>query len=423
MSDLNNHDLEKNAAQMQPEARDEHPAQEPDDNREDETQVENGIKDNAVRKRKIVTLSIAAALVCGLGIAAVSGILSPAENAPRTSKIEQTTNDSNELAAVTFTISAEGWTEGSSPFVAYVAGTTDEGEKVAFHHAFLPDGSTDAIELAEGSYEFTWIAAVNTDGSSYKVDSVKTKLETKAGKKQEVQVIFELIPADSVTQDDFDKTMSALESALRSGDETLVGEQGKQIVQIVVANSAASPALDPEKIEHAKQQADNAADETAQNGTQAATGKPAGGNASASKPAGGSSSENTSGGNAGASKPDGGNSGSAEPPAQSHKHTWVDVTEERWVSNSVWVVDQAAWDEPVWTSVWICKCGATFNSGADVDRHLKEAALSGDFNHSYTVSESITDYIHHDEVGHWEDQGHYETVVVGRKCSGCGASA
>ena len=338
-------------------------------------------------------------------------------------EIEQTTNDSNELAAVTFTISAEGWTEGSSPFVAYVAGTTDEGEKVAFHHAFLPDGSTDAIELAEGSYEFTWIAAVNTDGSSYKVDSVKTKLETKAGKKQEVQVIFELIPADSVTQDDFDKTMSALESALRSGDETLVGEQGKQIVQIVVANSAASPALDPEKIEHAKQQADNAADETAQNGTQAATGKPAGGNASASKPAGGSSSENTSGGNAGASKPDGGNSGSAEPPAQSHKHTWVDVTEERWVSNSVWVVDQAAWDEQVATgSVWHCNCGATFNSASAIAAHAEEMALQGSFNHGSWV-ETIYGTVHHDEVGHWEDQGHYETVVVGRKCSGCGASA
>ncbi len=163
-------------------------------------------------------------------------------------------------------------------------------------------------------------------------------------------------------------------------------------------------------------------DETAQNGTQAATGKPADGNATASKPSGGSSNENTSGGNAGASKPDGGNSGSAEPPAQSHKHTWVDVTEDRWVSNSVWVVDQAAWDEQVATgSVWHCNCGATFNSASAIAAHAEEMALQGSFNHGSWV-ETIYGTVHHDEVGHWEDQGHYETVVVGRKCSGCGAA-
>lgn len=159
----------------------------------------------------------------------------------------------------------------------------------------------------------------------------------------------------------------------------------------------------------------------AQNGTQSTAGEPVGRNASAGEPSGGNSNGNAGGENAGASKPNGGNSGTAELPAQSHKHTWVDVTEKRWVSNSVWVVDQAAWDEQVATgSIWHCNCGATFYSASAIAAHAEEMALQGSFNHGSWV-ETIYGTVHHDEVGHWEDRGHYETVVVGRKCSGCGA--
>lgn len=112
----------------------------------------------------------------------------------------------------------------------------------------------------------------------------------------------------------------------------------------------------------------------------------------------------------------------AQPSQPAHTHTWVEQTAQQWVPNNVWVVDQAAWDEPIYTSTWVCKCGATFGSEGAVNSHLESAALSGDFNHSYSVSETITGYNHHDEVGHWEDRGYNQTVVTGYVCSGCGAT-
>ena len=93
-------------------------------------------------------------------------------------------------------------------------------------------------------------------------------------------------------------------------------------------------------------------------------------------------------------------------------------TEQQWVSNNVWVVDQAAWDETVWTDTIICSCGATFGSTSEWSEHVQ--SLGWGTSHSYRV-ESTQTTVHHDEVGHWEDQGYYQTVTTGYVCSGCGA--
>lgn len=129
-----------------------------------------------------------------------------------------------------------------------------------------------------------------------------------------------------------------------------------------------------------------------------------------SKPAGGQTSSKPSGGSNGG--------GTSEP---SHKHTWVEQTAQKWVPNNVWVVDKPAWDEKVPGKSFIrCSCGATFNTNADWSAHAKSAALAGDLSHTSSVVTGPGTTIHHDEVGHWEDRGHNETVVTGYACSGCG---
>lgn len=129
-----------------------------------------------------------------------------------------------------------------------------------------------------------------------------------------------------------------------------------------------------------------------------------------SKPAGGQTSSKPSGGS---------NGGGASKP--SHKHTWVEQTAQKWVPNNVWVVDNPAWDEKVPGKSFIrCSCGGTFNTNADWSAHAKSAALAGDLSHTSSVVTGPGTIIHHDEVGHWEDRGHNETVVTGYACSGCG---
>lgn len=130
-----------------------------------------------------------------------------------------------------------------------------------------------------------------------------------------------------------------------------------------------------------------------------------------SKPAGGQTSSKPSGGS---------NGGGTSKP--SHKHTWVEQTAQKWVPNNVWVVDKPAWDEKVPGKAYVqCTCGARFNNEYDWGSHSEDAMLNGDFSHSYSVKREPGTTIHHDEVGHWEDRGHNETVVTGYACSGCGA--
>ena len=125
-------------------------------------------------------------------------------------------------------------------------------------------------------------------------------------------------------------------------------------------------------------------------------------------------------------------------------HEWVDVTEvvhHDAVTEEVWVVDEAAWDETVnktetqEVAKCKCRCGMLFDSSADWDEHALSYLDDVDEldNHSgwtrvYVTEEVVvgTETIHHDEVGHYETrtvtEAYDETVVTGQKCSKCGAT-
>lgn len=110
----------------------------------------------------------------------------------------------------------------------------------------------------------------------------------------------------------------------------------------------------------------------------------------------GSSSSDTNGGS---SSSGGTGGGSGEPEKPAHVHSWVNDYESRYV------VDEPAWDEPVYETVtWCNDCGMA----VDVS-HFEQ------YPHSYSVKQIQVDTIHHAE------QGHYEDVCVGKHCSGCGA--
>ncbi len=101
-----------------------------------------------------------------------------------------------------------------------------------------------------------------------------------------------------------------------------------------------------------------------------------------------------------------------------HEHSWQPVTEKRWVENWVTVTDQAAWDEAIpGRTVLLCnQCGGTFDSNSAAADHIDD-----NVGHSVGTTREPSTYKHHDAVTHQEDQGYYETVTVGQKCS-CGAT-
>ena len=158
-----------------------------------------------------------------------------------------------------------------------------------------------------------------------------------------------------------------------------------------------------------------------------ATGDPAGAPASSApedKAAPSSGSGNSSGSKAtsGGSSSGGSSSGSSSKPAASapekeeHKHDWQPVYEKQWVPNIVTVKE--AYDEPVYDTVCVCKCGETFSTSSEAAAHAEEYAIQGIGGHSLSTKKVQVDTIHHDAIT--EDQGQYEKVKTGEKCSGCG---
>lgn len=137
-----------------------------------------------------------------------------------------------------------------------------------------------------------------------------------------------------------------------------------------------------------------------------------------------------------------------------HTHDWEAVTEtihHDAVTEQVWTVDRAAWDEtvqkavPVYEEVLICVascrgCGATFAS-EDIDTALvnchdhivrvHDNACGYGTEQSYTEkrqtgTEYVNKTIHHQEEGHYEtvvkQKAWDETVITGYRCTGCGST-
>ena len=149
----------------------------------------------------------------------------------------------------------------------------------------------------------------------------------------------------------------------------------------------------------------------------AATGDPAGDTSSPSQ--GGSSSqgntETTGDSPSGGSSPAPSGKSDASSGTQSqptHTHTWEPVYQ------STWVQDSAAWDEPVYSTVvkYRCQaCGALFDSLDEVMDH-GDAVHNSESSYSTKAVRVQTGTTHHDATGH------YEQVVVGYRCTGCGAT-
>ena len=130
------------------------------------------------------------------------------------------------------------------------------------------------------------------------------------------------------------------------------------------------------------------------------------------------------------------------PDTPSHEHDWepiYDYIPHEEVKENVWVVDKAAWEEPVYTKYYVClqceygECEYCnehgtrqneFVSGDALDEHQYDCLDHGGSCMNSTTRKKITDYIHHDEEGHYEtvtvSEAYTEKILVGYRCSSCG---
>lgn len=189
-------------------------------------------------------------------------------------------------------------------------------------------------------------------------------------------------------------------------------------------NEQADPS---ETIEGAPTASQGASDNSSSSGS---ANNGSGSSGSAASGSGSSSGSASGSGSSSGSSNSSGNSGSSSSQPAPHVHNWVNITEQRWVVD---VPGQDAWieyyEQEVPITEWVWK--VWYDDGREEIYYNETEAynaygVSGvgvaGWGGPYAITvgyETKTYEIPHPAV---PEQGHYETVVTGQRCTGCGAT-
>lgn len=384
---------------------------------------------NRVRNRAVAAgCCAAAALLVGAGAwaAAAPGAL-PVPGEPPAAATRAADDGAAGPVAVALEVSAEGYTEQSSPLVAVVEpvgdargeGSADDGSASpteAFAHAVSAEevsSGTASVDLKPGTYTVSFVSPVNQDGSVYKVpapvevtvaapDALDDGADPEIPK---VDVKLDPVPADQVTKEDLDKIKSDLADAVAKGDGTLSGDAGSQATSKAEENASKAPASKP--AEGGQKPEEKPAEEKPSDGGQTSGSSGSGSSGGGQSSGGGSSSggqSSSSGGSSGGGQSSGG-SGSSGGGSTAPAKKWVPekghyepVYENVWVPNVSYVRHER----------WECSsCGNMFSSGDAMDAHVW--GTYGDAQHpngASAIDQSYTETV---------DNGHYEKKQTGQK--------
>ena len=375
---------------------------------------------NKVRNRILAAgCCAAAALLVGAGAwaAAAPGAL-PVPGEPPAAADQAADDGAAGPVAVALEVSAEGYTEQSSPLVAVVTGTEGatvgtEGAEVDFAHAVSAEevsSGTASVELAPGTYTVSFVSPVNQDGSIYRVPEPQevTVAAPDAGAEPEaprVDVELDPVPADQVTKEDLDTIKSDLADAVAKGDGTLSGDAGSQATSKAEENASKAPASKPAE-EGQKPEEQKPAEEKPAAGGGQASGSSNGGSSGGGQSSGGGSSSggqsSSSGGSSGGGQSSGG-SGSSGGGSTAPAKKWVpEKGHYEPVYENVWVPNVQYIRHPK----FVCNgCGYTTTTDAQ-GAHCLERYEAGDMNHGSFLDDSYTETV---------DNGRYEKKQTGQK--------
>lgn len=360
-------------------------------------------------KRKVAIGATVALVVAGLGGAWVTGAFAPKSEITKIeangdSGKKQVSEKTEPAVDWTVKIEAGGVTADSSPLITRYVCIDGADKGIEFYHATFASDAIEgkgSIQLTEGTWEITAIPIINQDGSiTTPAGGGEQAVSGESKDSGSTEFTGETKPAENVTQDDIDKVLDKVNEAVSKGDGTLTGDAGKDVVNKVTDNASKAPAADKEKVEEKKDAAADSAVKAEDKKTDAA--KPSTGSGSAP-----SKSD---------SKP---SSGSSSKP--SHEHTWQAQyrNDPVYETRTRTVVDHDAWDEQVLSgSHYQFSDGYVTSDDADAWAHQKATHAS------YTVVDDYTT-IHHEAVTHQETyqvQTGTKQVLIGYRCSGCGAT-
>ena len=392
-------------------------------------------------KKKVAVGIVAAALIAGLGIGCWYAY-SASQSQPAAQEQPQKSGKEQERYALNIGAKAEGWEKGkSSPVIAHIV---NEDEGVDYYHAYDANAG-EALDTPTGDgYTISFISPVNADGSTYKAPEeqaiaahVADGDDAGADTANDLPFTFEKIAAENLSAEEITTVAAQVTEAVKKGDETLAGENGVKVVELVGKNLKANENADKEAV---SEQSEAASKTVESGGSQASTGNP--GNTSKNNPAssnkGGGPSSNPSGGNSGSSSAGSGSSssGGSSTGKPSHTHDWVAQTTTVHHDAQYTTVHHDAeyttvHHDAVTKGVCICNgCGAQFDNDDAWGAHSESQILSGNMKcGSYHVTSMVVQQAYDEQVlvkDAWDEQvlvsaAWDETVTTGYKCS-CGAT-
>lgn len=295
----------------------------------------------------------------------------------------------DQASKVSLRATAENWNEETStPVVAYVKrvedtadGVNDGGAAAAAerYFAFAPNDIA-SISLPAGHYAFNFIVPLNEDGSLYAVPDMVDMVVGDGGMAV-LPVEFTPISKEDATQEQITRALAQLKTASEKGDSSFSNEAFKRSIDLALntwfpqegaATEHPATELTQEQQEALDAQADS------------------------------QSAEQNEG-------------DSSSAASTEHTHDWVAQHEQRWQPAVVPVIDTAAWESPVYAR-YRCREGILFETLEACLAHVRERG-----NEPYAASNEIIRIDYHPAVVHYEEQGSYENVMTGYRCSICGA--
>ena len=327
---------------------------------------------------------------------------------------------------------------------ALVEDTSKIGKETFYEEGWYMVDTSKVDTTKAGEYTVT-ITACDNHGNTVKVNYVVTVSDDGSKKNDEATLqVTTLEEQDFTVTTTLSKVSSQLEEINSAGVETYVEEHAEEVTSSNIETSSTKETTTTKKeASNSKNEANASKKETSSSNKSEANAtsnketsdSSKSGSSSVNKGTSTSTTTNTttSNNNANTSNKNEANASKNEANA-SHTHSWVEQTQtvhHDAVTQQVYVVDQEAYDEPVytWYDISICKhCGAEFFTGLECAEHCALGSCNNGYGTTYYTKsyQEQTGTTHHDEVGHYETQtvqaAYDETVVTGYVCSTCGAT-
>lgn len=272
------------------------------------------------KPKLIVAAAVIAAIVVICGAAFAVRSFQPIQN--ENNAVDSTTQAQPTTATSTFNVTADGFTDTSSPVISHIKRDCDNTSDIDTYHAFSAQDIKDGgkLDMREGKYQITYISPINTDGSIYNVPDTQY---IDAG--SIVDTSLEHVDASQVTSDQLTNIINQIGEAAAHGDASVAGDAGVAIAHTAADNASHNPNANKDAINAASNTAQEAAASNTTPSNPVTPAVPAnGGSSNSGSNSGSSSNGDSNGGSSSGSSSNGGSSAPAPAPAPvPEKHSRV----------------------------------------------------------------------------------------------------